>query len=581
MDIYGTAVTAVDQVIKVTIFIKGVIDDIEAFEDDRQSLHLKLNLQLTTLEFFRRRFLDKEHGLMLPGYLPEWVIDTICELLLKMSEVLAGYQLLMHKYDVLDDHKEPTESQNETTSEREKWKQSFLERAKSKLKTLKLKGYDWAIFDKKHFLGVLDEYKGHTDSLRDIMQHFSQEAVYSLMANKHTPTTDTVSLEGTGLGPVFKRQKLITAHAPEDFQELEGEIKEDGVPSNRFQLAHWTHENGEQQLTQTVVVEYHEYDRRLRRDDLDSDEIAELKAPMKNLAWLLQNSTFTEGDEDPDQSEQPTIFSLQCLGYKDQVDNHRAVFIYRLPLRDQFTSGTDARESLVTLHDWINRVDSKTKRSLKPSLGDRFSIAHSLALTVLNVHGSLWVHKNIWSRGILLFQKDKKGIYTLNMNGKTTVSEPIESRNATSPRMLAFLADWGYARPFEGATEMRSDFDIEPNLYRHPERQGVPTRQFARRHDIYALGVVLLEIGLWHTVSQIFASKVKAAQQIGNLPKPKEVLATLISLAQGELPKEMGAGYSAAVLACLKGDFRKASDMELSLDFRKKVIDVTTLGMKL
>jgi hypothetical protein len=77
MDFYGTAVTAITQVYQVTIFIKGVVSDIKAFDDDRAEIQLKLNLQLTTLLFFKRISFHPEHGLLLPGKLDPFVADTV------------------------------------------------------------------------------------------------------------------------------------------------------------------------------------------------------------------------------------------------------------------------------------------------------------------------------------------------------------------------------------------------------------------------------------------------------------------------------------------------------------------------
>ncbi|KMU83968.1 hypothetical protein CIHG_01752 [Coccidioides immitis H538.4] len=517
MDFYGTAATAIDHVIKVTIFIKGVISDIKDYDDDRASIQLKLDLQLTSLEFFRR------------------------------SRVLAEYRVLVGRYDDFDEKVKVSE-EGDSVSKREKWKQSFLERAKTQAKALKMKGYDWSLFDKKKLLGIMEEYQGWTSNLRDVMQHFSQE-----------------------MSRLSQRQKLISSQPPDDFQELEGDIAEEGSPSNRFQPARWTCSGESLQ----VLVEYREYDRRLRLDDLDPEEIAELKEPVRNLAWLLQNSTFHDGGENANEPQQPAIYSLQCLGFMDQVEKERTAFVYKLPSL-QADGETETGIKICTLHDLITKVDVKTKRPLKPSLTDRFSIAHCLALTLSNVHASLWLHKNIWSRGILLFQQNKEGVASVEIQRVL-----VPPNGAERSQIVAFLGDWGYARHVEGATDMRSDFEIEPNIYRHPERQGAPTRQFARPHDIYALGVVLLEIGLWKTVSQLFDARIKEGQRTGKLPKPKDVRNALVALSQTELPREMGIAYASAVVRCLTSDFRKTSDTELSLDFREKVVDAIALGMKL
>jgi hypothetical protein len=52
-----------------------------------------------------------------------------------------------------------------------------------------------------------------------------------------------------------------------------------------------------------------------------------------------------------------------------------------------------------------------------------------------------------------------------------------------------------FSRPEFDFSSGRPDKDPARNVYRHPARQGKPDKPFAKIHDIYALGVVLLEIG--------------------------------------------------------------------------------------
>ena len=53
-------------------------------------------------------------------------------------------------------------------------------------------------------------------------------------------------------------------------------------------------------------------------------------------------------------------------------------------------------------------------------------------------------------------------------------------------------------REAKGKTSRKGDDDWEKNLYRHPQRQGILLHaDYEMRHDIYSLGVCLLEIGLW------------------------------------------------------------------------------------
>jgi len=552
MDFYGTAVTAITQVYQVTVFIQGVISDVKAFDDDRAEIRVKLNVQLSTLLFFKRSFFHPDHGLMLPGKADPFIAETVGDLLVQMRKTLAEYEIVAAKYGLVDE-------EYKIEPEKTKIQESLLERAKSKAKSLKLKGYDWSLFDKKKLYRILEAYTKWSGDLRNLMQHMSQDTLARMAES------DSQGIKDSGLDQVMKRRELVATKAPADYQGLTGTITEEGKPTGEFQLGKWS--SAESKDT-PVIIEYHEYESMLKRDDLDECVIDEFKEPIRNLAWLLQNSTFT--DTSSESLDQPKIFALECIGFVDQPTEERSVFLYKLPASDGET-GT----SLTTLHAFINAVDSTNKRPLKrPLLNDRFSMAYTLALTISNVHASSWVHKNIWSRGILLFLETQSGVNASNLYKQRLTPDP-------GNKIISYLSDWGYARSEQQHTDMQSDFEIEPNLYRHPRRQGRPTQQFNRLHDIYALGVVLLEIGLWVTLSRLMEAKIREAEKSGKLPRPTQVLEELVALATINLPKEMGAGYTKAVITCLNGDFRGTDGPTLAVDFQEKVIDVLKGGVEI
>lgn len=552
MDFYGTAVTAITQVYQVTVFIQGVISDVKAFDDDRAEIRVKLNVQLSTLIFFKRSFFHPDHGLMLPGKADPFIAETVGDLLVQMRKTLAEYEIVAAKYGLVDD-------EYKIEPEKTKAQESLLERAKSKAKSLKLKGYDWSLFDKKKLYRILEAYTKWSGDLRNLMQHMSQDTLARMAES------DSQGIKDSGLDQVMKRRELVATKAPADYQGLTGTITEEGKPTGEFQLGRWA---GADYKDTPVIIEYHEYESMLKRDDLDESVIDEFKEPIRNLAWLLQNSTFT--DTSSGSLDQPKIFALECIGFVDQPTEERSVFLYKLPACDG-----EIGTSLTTLHAFINAVDSTKKRPLKrPSLNDRFSMAYTLALTISNVHASSWVHKNIWSRGILLFLHTQSGVNASNLYKQRLTPIP-------GSRIVSYLSDWGYARSEQQHTDMQSDFEIEPNLYRHPRRQGRPTQQFNRLHDIYALGVVLLEIGLWVTLSRLMEAKIREAEKSGKLPRPRQVLEELVALATINLPKEMGAGYTKAVITCLNGDFRGTDGPTLAVDFQEKVIDVLKGGVEI
>jgi hypothetical protein len=61
-----------------------------------------------------------------------------------------------------------------------------------------------------------------------------------------------------------------------------------------------------------------------------------------------------------------------------------------------------------------------------------------------------------------------------------------------------YLLDWSRIRELLGASTMLGEDDWQKRIYQHPERQGRYVEQvYHPRHDIYSLGVCLLEILLW------------------------------------------------------------------------------------
>jgi hypothetical protein len=106
-------------------------------------------------------------------------------------------------------------------------------------------------------------------------------------------------------------------------------------------------------------------------------------------------------------------------------------------------------------------------------LDHRFRLARLLARSVSFLHASQVVHKNITPETVLLLA-----------DSSTDLESP-------------FLVGFEKFRPVEGRTLMSGDTFWEKNLYRHPKRQGEhPEEEYKMQHDIYSIGVCLLELGL-------------------------------------------------------------------------------------
>ena len=176
------------------------------------------------------------------------------------------------------------------------------------------------------------------------------------------------------------------------------------------------------------------------------------------------------------------------------------------------------------------------------SLNERIQLAVGLAKAVLYLHASHFVHKNIRPENILIFSDSDEQL------GKP------------------YLVGFEKFRLDTTSTRRYGDDLWEKNIYRHPQRQGVrPQEDFIMQHDVYSLGIVLLELGMgisfldWHKegtindrpipnteleITDLITAKKKHGQGIAVKKK-------MISLAEAELPCTFGRKYTEVVLSCL------------------------------
>lgn len=171
-------------------------------------------------------------------------------------------------------------------------------------------------------------------------------------------------------------------------------------------------------------------------------------------------------------------------------------------------------------------------------LNELLAQAKSLARSVFFIHTARFVHKNIRPENILVFEDATHESGKLYLVG-----------------FEKFRADREHSMKF-------GDGLWECDLYRHPERQGSqPEKFYVMQHDIYSLGVVLLEIGL--RISFVTPSntgpaphqELKVFDMHSDKDEPghaKSFKKRFTDLATQRLPAQMGQIYTDVVLSCLK-----------------------------
>lgn len=168
------------------------------------------------------------------------------------------------------------------------------------------------------------------------------------------------------------------------------------------------------------------------------------------------------------------------------------------------------------------------------SLSDRLEIAKDLARSISFVHTFGFVHKNVRPENILV------------------------STDKASSLGHSFLVGFEDFRNAEGHTLRFGDSAWETNLYRHPRRQGLsPDDYFIMQHDIFSLGVCLLEVGIWESFvlynwdGTCFPAPILCALSGGLSTGPVWAKDLLVTLARDVLPKRMGTKYARVVETCL------------------------------
>lgn len=564
MDIFGTAVTAIHEIYTITVFIKGVVSDAKNYDADKADILAKVDHEFLFLESFKGLFFDDDGALMANEQLPINLKWDVSNILHALKSCLAEYGLLAAKHNMLLDDSEGPESEDisTTTAGKSASKSEWFKNKMLELKDLKKRSLDWALFDKDKLLDMLVRYNQWTERLRQTMSLML--LVSAVFGNTKLKTfSNSKTARNLGLQKVAKRQLLVKASPPDTFKALKGQIMEatDSMTDSSLQVADYV---DEWESTTRMIVEYREYSSSLvQATEMNNTKaLQELKAPIRNLAWLLRSSSLSDANAGGlNESTNQSMFTLECVGYIDQPDEHQTIFLYQPP---RSVASQNQISKITTLHDLVESGNCQF------SLGHRFFMAYALATTILYVHGSGWVHKNISSHGVTVFPL------------RNPVASVSSGRDFDH---VPYLTGWGFARPELGGTELLQDFEVEPNFYRHPARQGNPGSAFTKEHDIYALGVILLEIGLWKTISELFAKQIRIAEDRQELPPKETIRKWLLDLANASLAERMGKKYTSAVLACLSGEFGVESDDKhktgLSVAFRERVVDVIGIGMAL
>lgn len=238
-----------------------------------------------------------------------------------------------------------------------------------------------------------------------------------------------------------------------------------------------------------------------------------------------------------------------CLGYFQDTDPETGEDHCRFGLVFEKPPTAHPNTRPISLRALLTSADVDM-----PSLSDRIELMKLLSETLERLHAVNWLHKGLRSSNILFFSD----------------CGPQEISYADP-----YISGFDYSRP-----AMNDDMTEKPpenassDIYRHPLVQGSGGREgsgggFKKSYDLYALGIILLEIAYWQPIDKILG--------IQNLEKAKP---SVTISARDRLLKEqkflkyvrshLGDKVMRVVKACLEGP--GAFGLKKNVDEKKEVV---------
>ena len=284
--------------------------------------------------------------------------------------------------------------------------------------------------------------------------------------------------------------------------------------------------DGGKDITEPVFIEYAMFDPIYRETGVPP--------PLERLESI--NGFLQE----PKSNESQAAGSPSIVGYFENMDQSRIGLVYRVPeFVKPIPPGQDA-------HSWIeSRSDrrpasllsllrlgqknehAQTNTVLRLPLEDRFRLAFNVVSILKRMHEKDIVHGNVNSASFMFFKR----------------GQLRQDRSLTYDVRLPFLT----------AFDLFSDSNVDApparsksprNIYLHPDGTSKDARtdiDSRTRLDIYGLGLVLLEIGLWMPLVEVFKPKYSLGEFKLRLQK----------IYAKRLASQCGSLYMNCVLNCL------------------------------
>lgn len=544
MDIAGLSFAVLDQLLKLLDYIGTKLEESKEFGKDAQKLRIRMDDEQNRLQSFQKLLFDKPFGPKnecIFNSFRDQIQHNILEMLRQLRQEIWQYIPIQIRYQIVGslpmDLLHPSQTSN-TILTREFTHTGIEEKAQNSIHILQK--VSWVGWDKKRAEKILQEVVDWNNRIKANLELSLLELQIQLSTRQTLDTGNIFERLNAdhdawklGLANSAQLRKLTFS---ENFAEQNAPLALDlkATPIRLLGIVgHLT--TGLFFLpdgSKVPVLLEHKY---YEKPETQTKRPPAVEQRIRQLAALLTL-------EKPD-----TFHILNCRGYYHEPDatpDPRYSFVFDLPPE----TPSDSRP--------ISLMQSFHRRPII-NLTEKYKVAHALSIALSQLHLVGWIHKSLRSELVLFFPRtviDENGTY------ESLYDKPI-------------ITGFEYTRPSGSMTDAVSDDDINRNIYRHPDRQGTPRRTFSKYHDIYSLGVILLELGIGRS---IIALEQDGANTFADW-EPEQIKKRLLRYAEQRLAVEMGKTFHHIVKKCILGDFdTKYDDKDetiLMRKFREEVVE--------
>ena len=216
---------------------------------------------------------------------------------------------------------------------------------------------------------------------------------------------------------------------------------------------------------------------------------------------------------------------LKIVGWVVDTSRSRFGFVYEIPLTGPLNSNSHfTTSSPATLLSFLQHSGNTDTENL-PSLEDRFRLALNLVTNLLHTHAKGVTHRHINSNNVIFVE-----------NGPWSEDQkPWKEGVIRKP----YLVSWDQCA--EDTANVSEEMHVS-RLYRHPESKVGARSSFKPGYDLYSLGLVLLEVGLWMPLHKLWKTKY-------TLPVFRKKLQSTYA---HKLAGKCGSAYMGVVEYCLR-----------------------------